>query len=185
MVSFLEDFALKYVAFHDGNNMISKFSWNASHLTIRLNHCQFMPVCLCVQSESTCTLTHWGCGRMATISQTTLSHDFARMKMFVFRLRFHWKLFPRPQSSFLNGPFYFKLNWIEFGGRSITNRMMGYANMPGAPFNNMNKLKPGHGYVITCPVKWWHSLYIPKLQWLHRWSLRMDKQLLIHAWIKV
>ena len=42
-------------------------------------------------------LTHWGRDKMAAISQTTLSNDFFRMKMFEFRLRFHWNLFPRPQ----------------------------------------------------------------------------------------
>ena len=42
-------------------------------------------------------LTHWGRDKMAAISQTTLSNNFFRMKMFEFRLRFLWNLFPRPQ----------------------------------------------------------------------------------------
>ena len=42
-------------------------------------------------------LTHWGRGKMAAISQTTLSNDLALMKRFEFRSRFHWNLFLRVQ----------------------------------------------------------------------------------------
>ena len=44
-----------------------------------------------------CYLTHWGRDKMAAIFQTTFSNAFSRMKMFKFRLRFHWSLFPRVQ----------------------------------------------------------------------------------------
>ena len=42
-------------------------------------------------------LTHWGRGKMDAIFQTTFSNAFSWMKMFKFRLRFHWNLFPRVQ----------------------------------------------------------------------------------------
>ena len=42
-------------------------------------------------------LTHWGRDKMADISQTTFSHVFSSMKMFEFRLKFHWSLFLRVQ----------------------------------------------------------------------------------------
>ena len=42
-------------------------------------------------------LTHWGRDKMAAISQTILSNAFSWMKMFEFRLKFHWKLFLRVQ----------------------------------------------------------------------------------------
>ena len=42
-------------------------------------------------------LTHWGRTKWPPFSQTNISTDFFRMKMFEFRLRFHWNLFPRPQ----------------------------------------------------------------------------------------
>ena len=38
-------------------------------------------------------LTHWGRNKMAAIFQTTFSNDFLLMKMYEFRLRFHWTLF--------------------------------------------------------------------------------------------
>ena len=38
-------------------------------------------------------LTHWGRDKMAAILQTTFSNIFSWMKMYEFRLRFHWSLF--------------------------------------------------------------------------------------------
>ena len=42
-------------------------------------------------------LTHWGRDQIDAISQTTFSNAFSWMKMYEFRLRFHWSLFPRVQ----------------------------------------------------------------------------------------
>ena len=42
-------------------------------------------------------LTHWGRDKMAAIYQTTFSNAFSWMKMYKFRLRFHWSLFQRVQ----------------------------------------------------------------------------------------
>ena len=42
-------------------------------------------------------LTHWGRDKMDAISQTTFSSVFSWMKMFEFRLQFHWSLFLRVQ----------------------------------------------------------------------------------------
>ena len=43
------------------------------------------------------SLTHWGQDKMAAIFQTTFCNAFCWMKMFQFRFRFHWSLFPRVQ----------------------------------------------------------------------------------------
>ena len=40
-------------------------------------------------------LTHWGRDQMDAFSQTTCSRAFSWMKMFEFRLKFHWRLFLR------------------------------------------------------------------------------------------
>ena len=40
-------------------------------------------------------LTHWGRDKMAPIFQTIFSNAFSRMRMYEFRLRFHWTLFLR------------------------------------------------------------------------------------------
>ena len=40
-------------------------------------------------------LTHWGWDKIDAISQTTFSSTFSWMKMFEFRLKFHWSLFLR------------------------------------------------------------------------------------------
>ena len=42
-------------------------------------------------------LTHWGRDQMDAISQTTFWIVFSWMKMFEFRLKFHWSLFLRVQ----------------------------------------------------------------------------------------
>ena len=42
-------------------------------------------------------LTHWGRDKKDTISQTTFSNVFSSMKMFKYRFKFHWSLFPRVQ----------------------------------------------------------------------------------------
>ena len=46
-------------------------------------------------------LTHWGRDEMAAVSKTTLSNAFSWMKMFKFRLRFHWSLYLRSQSTII------------------------------------------------------------------------------------
>ena len=47
-------------------------------------------------------LTHCGRDKMAAVSQTTLSKAFSWMKILEFRLRFHWSLFLRSNSTQLN-----------------------------------------------------------------------------------
>ena len=42
-------------------------------------------------------LTNWGRDKMAAFSKTTFSTAFSSIKMFEFRLQFHWSLFPRVQ----------------------------------------------------------------------------------------
>ena len=42
-------------------------------------------------------LTHWGREKMAAILQTTFSNEFPGMKMYEYRLKFHWSLFLRVQ----------------------------------------------------------------------------------------
>ena len=42
-------------------------------------------------------LTHWGRDKMDAISQTAFSNAFSWMKMFEYRLKFHWNLFLRVQ----------------------------------------------------------------------------------------
>ena len=43
------------------------------------------------------SLTHWDRDKMATILKTILSNAFSWMKMYEFRLEFHWSMFLRVQ----------------------------------------------------------------------------------------
>ena len=47
----------------------------------------------CLHSLAQRVLTHWGRDEIDNISQTTFSNVFSSMKMFEFRLKFHWSLF--------------------------------------------------------------------------------------------
>ena len=47
------------------------------------------------------TLTHWGRDNMAAIFQTTFSFTFSWIKMFEFRIRFHWNSFLRVKLAIL------------------------------------------------------------------------------------
>ena len=50
-------------------------------------------------------LTHWGRNKMDAISQTTFWGAFSWMKMFEFRVRFHWNLFLRVQLTIIQHRF--------------------------------------------------------------------------------
>ena len=52
-------------------------------------------VCICVVLVP--SLTDWGRDKMVAIFQTTFSNASYWMKLYKFRLRFHWSLFPRVQ----------------------------------------------------------------------------------------
>ena len=53
--------------------------------------------CLHVLCWTAFKLTHWSRDKMDAISQTTLWSSFPWMKMFEFRLKFHWSMFLRVQ----------------------------------------------------------------------------------------
>ena len=65
----------------------------ACHLSDQVG--DFAACCL----RSLFSLTHWGRDKMAAIFQTTFSNAFSWMKMYKFRIKFHWSLFPRFQST--------------------------------------------------------------------------------------
>ena len=50
---------------------------------------------MCQNPGPSSSLTHWGRDKMDAISQTIFSGAFSWMKMFEFRLKFHWSLFLR------------------------------------------------------------------------------------------
>ena len=55
-----------------------------------------------IRKQSEIILTNWDPVRMTVISRTTFSNAFPSMEMFVFRLRFHWILFPRVQFAIIS-----------------------------------------------------------------------------------
>ena len=59
-----------------------------------MSSAKWRPFCLGLN-----VLTHWGRDKMAAISHTTFSNAFSWMKMYEFRLRYHWSLFLWVQST--------------------------------------------------------------------------------------
>ena len=57
-------------------------------MNLKTVHCSIEPVL---------RLTHWGRDKIDAIWQTPFLTAFSWMKMFEFRLKFHWSLFPRIQ----------------------------------------------------------------------------------------
>ena len=68
-------------------------------------------------------LTHWGRDKMAAIFQTTFSNAFSWMKMFKFRLRFHWSLFPRVQLTIFQALVQI-MAWHRPGDKPLSEPMM-------------------------------------------------------------
>ena len=61
----------------------------------------------------TAILTHWGRDKMAAIFQTTFSNPFSWMKLYEFRLRFHWSLFLRVQLTIFHHWFRYWLDAVQ------------------------------------------------------------------------
>ena len=58
-------------------------------------------------------LTHWGRDKIDAISQTTFWSTFSWMKMFEFRLKFHWNLFLRVQLTIFQHWFRYWLGAVQ------------------------------------------------------------------------
>ena len=72
------------------------------HLVNQCSHCSVTLACefifsCCASSSDNIFLIHWGRDKMDAISKTTFLTAFSWMKMFEFRLNFHWSLFLRVQ----------------------------------------------------------------------------------------
>ena len=59
---------------------------NVCVLVISALHC-------IIEGKCYICLTHWGCDKMVAIFKTTFSNGFSWMRMYEFRLTFHWSLF--------------------------------------------------------------------------------------------
>ena len=69
-------------------------------------------------------LTLWGPDKIVVISKTTFSNTFSWMKIYEFRLRFHWSLFLRVQLIIFQYWFR-KKAWCRPGDKPLSEPMMG------------------------------------------------------------
>ena len=71
-------------------------------------------------------LTHWGRDKMAAISQTMFSNAFSWMKMYEFRLTFHWILFLRFQLTIFQHWFRYWLGAVQATSHYLNQRWLVY-----------------------------------------------------------
>ena len=112
--------------------------------------CQQMSLILSLKLNDN-ALTHWGRDKMADIFQTTVSNAFSWMKMFKFRLRFQWSLFPRVQLTIFQ-------HWVRWwlGAGQATSHYLNqwwldyrriYASLGLNELSNMFTYCRYHGYM--------------------------------------
>ena len=83
--------------FHNANSMIISKSPERGNWPFvdAETHVQNSVLLILLVLLGTYELTHWGRDKMAAISQTTFPNTCHRMKIYEFRLTFHWSLFLR------------------------------------------------------------------------------------------
>ena len=98
----LSKFCIKIVSY---NVWVRYFVWNFKHISVFEtppdSYRQMWKFPLHTSTQLWHWLTHWGRDKMDAISQTTCSSGFYWMKMFEFRLKFHWSLFLRVQLTII------------------------------------------------------------------------------------
>ena len=105
-------------------------------------------------SASTCVnitsdlLTHWGRDKMDAISQTTFWSAFSWMKMFQFRLKFHWSLFPRVQLTIFQHWFRWWLGAVQATSHYLNQWWLDYRRIYASL--GLNELR--HNFVEEQPV---------------------------------
>ena len=102
------------------------------------------------------TLTHWDRDEMAAILHTAFSNAFSWMKMYEFRLRFHWRLFLRVQ---LTVSLHWFIHWLgadQATSHYLNQWLLFYRRIYASPGLNGLTAK-------------WHAHSLHKRQW--RWNL--------------
>ena len=113
-------------------------------------------------------LIHWGRDTMDAFWQTTFSNAFSWMKIYEFRLKF-----------LVYRRIYASLGLNELRYKNIMTVFVSSVTMVPFYWYGSTLVTALILYIITCLVKCesveWNWLSIPKLQLLHRWSLRIDE----------
>ena len=101
--------------------LVGRTLYITTRLSLRNTNCCLslfsVPLMRTSDGRTSCQLlyiTHWGQDKMADIFQTTFSSAFSWMKMYIFRLRFHWSFFLRVQLTIFQHWF----RWWFGGGQA-------------------------------------------------------------------
>ena len=98
----------RFLFYHGNTKLSTLFSLCLIFTSQKVLYFRQVPFCvlslstdvlLTLSIELKMLLTHWGRDKMAAILQTTVSKRFSWMETFEFRLKFHWSLSLRLQST--------------------------------------------------------------------------------------
>ena len=95
-------------------------------------------------------LRHWGRDIMATIFQTIFSHAFSWMKMYKFRLRFHWSLSLRDQLTIFQHCFGWWLGADQATSHYLNQWLLVYRRIYASP--GLNGLKTVSHLIHSFPT---------------------------------
>ena len=97
-------------------------------------------------------LTHWGRDQMDAISQRTFSNPFSWMKMFEYRLKFHWNVFSEVQLTIFQRWFRYWLGAVQATSHYLNQWWLVYRRIYASL--GLNEL--------TCKLTTRGSLSVPK-----------------------
>ena len=108
-----------------------------------------------MKSKGQINATQWGLNnhfnslrprQMDAISQTTFSNAFFLLKMFVFRLKFHWSLFPRVQLTIFQQWFRLWLGAVQATSHYLNQWWLVYQRIYASL--GLNELKQRKHYIL-------------------------------------
>ena len=110
---------------------------------------------------SRCHLTHWGQDKMAAVSQTLFSNAYSWIKMYEFRLKFHWSLFLRFQLTSLQHWFRYWLGAVQATSHYLNQWWLVYWRIYASL--GLSELRDWSWFGVCCwhqclTVLTWHAL---------------------------
>ena len=95
-------------------------------------------------------MTHWGRDKMAAVSQTMFSNTFSLMKIYEFRLKFHWSLFLRFQLTIFQHWFRYWLGAVQATSHYLKQWWLVYWRIYASLA--LNEITWGVVSILKCPL---------------------------------
>ena len=106
-------------------------------------------------------LTHWGQDKIDAILQTTFSNAISWMKMFEFRLKFHWSLFLKVQLTIFQQWFRYWLGAVQATSHYVNQWWLVYRRIyPSRGLNDLNSWLYACKVGTRPEVNWWAGISV-------------------------